>query len=189
MTIKYEETKKEREERIRSIDKEIFKTGSMLLFVAVIVLLIFIVIIVVTKANNDNKPIGNPWECADCKDIGSACKKHKDYDKNKAIAEKTEKCLMNYGYIKDKDEMQFIYAYYKNNLYNTECDFCKEQGKECEGCKYTRQSICNYIAQVLSDESIYNRMTFDCQEKGYPYCESDIQLVEKEVLKRIGVTE
>lgn len=185
MKLRDEETKQEKLERMTIVDKNRNEFIIKVIPILVIILVVMIALLVVFAKRDAEKNIGNPYECMDCKEVGRACRKHKKFDADADLRKKIKNGIYQYRYYIDKEtEENYMYYLYGESNYNLECDFCKENQKECEGCKYTRQAILGYIKEVLNEETL-SRLCPDCRDKGYPYCNSDVTSVSEMVYELI----
>lgn len=183
MRLKDEETKQERIDRLTAIDKERNKFIARALPILVIILIIMVAMLIVINKKEAEKNLGNPYECADCKELARACKNHKDFNHDNELKETINNSLYYYKYSEGPED-NYKYYLYGESYYNLDCDFCNEIKEECEGCKYTRQAVLNYTNKVLTDD-IKDRFCDNCKELGYAYCSSDMTFIAEKVFNEI----
>ena len=185
MKLRDEETKQERIDRMTLVDKN--RTEFLYKFIPVlgIILVFMIASLIVLNKKEADKNIGNPYECSDCKEIGRACRKHKDFDHDAELLNTIKIHLYQYKhYFETGVEENYTFYVYGESYSNLDCDFCKSEHVECEGCRYTRQAILNYTEQVLASED-KDRLCEECKNKGYPYCSSDVTFVAEKIFDLI----
>lgn len=183
MKIKEEETPQEKQERLSTIDNYQNELIKKALPILTVILLVMIVTLIVINKKAEDKPIGNPYECSDCKELGRACKDHKEYNPNEDLKKKIQNCIYNLKYLDEGEEI-YTYYLYGESYYNLDCDFCNSNKAECPGCEYTRKSIIEYTNRELTEDTI-DRMCTECKKLGYPYCSSDITFVTERVYDSI----
>ena len=163
MTIKENETQQQKADRLGAVDKIQKEAAWKMIIVTLICLLLFILAVLIVNlktGGSEATNIGNPYECSECKELKRACKKHKEYDADADLQNKIKNMLYSYKYKADNKLDKYIFYYYGESYFNTECDFCRELGKECNGCKYTREAIAKYIEEILKyqDYKEYQRI-------------------------------
>ncbi|MBR1454367.1 MAG: hypothetical protein IJ593_06955 [Lachnospiraceae bacterium] len=158
MKIKDAETPLEKSERYDIT----FKEGrNALPFVVILTILAILSAYFVGYFNNtgstkSTKSIGNPYNCSSCKNLGRACSRHLDYNADEDLRNKIHNVVYKLDNIEYTDDNTKYSLYVYPNLYNTECDYCKENNTECQGCKYTRLTILEYYNQAIEENGIPN---------------------------------
>lgn len=184
MKMKDTETKEERAMRLSAVDQEQYKTVLKALPKLILLLLICICMFLYTNNKEKETTIGNPYECMDCKQYNRACKKHKDFSAEENIKLKIKDNLENYENYLKYDSENYVYYLYDENWFNTDCDFCKRQKEECDGCSYNRKAIIKYINSTIPEYK--NNFCNDCKDLGYAKCNTDIQSLVDKVYEKIN---
>ena len=135
-----------------------------LVIVLAIAALIIAVFIGYTKQNRLSNiyGVGNPYNCESCKNLGRACSKHRDYDREKDLYNKVYKFVdrVDPDNLDDTQSKYIMYGY--GNEYNTECDFCKKNKEECYSCKYDRLYIEDAYSRITNTSYFYSLLCDDC---------------------------
>ena len=153
----------------------------------VIILMVLVVGLCMWYLNNRTAQIkmygeGNPYNCQSCKNLGRACKDHRNFDKSAALSDKVYKVVSRYTI--DEDELQQKYDMYGyGNEYNTDCDFCTAEKSECYSCKYDRLYIYDSISRLWESDYIKSKLCDDCWEEGHPQDEKCFEMITYEVVK------
>lgn len=108
--------------------------------------------------------IGNPYNCRECKELGFACKEHREFDLKESIDNKLE--IYAYRYVPngtEDDSKEWMYGY----GFNKDCDFCNELGDECYSCKYDRQTIDSKLKEIEKDELFITKLNVGDSALGY----------------------
>lgn len=115
--------------------------------------------------------VGDPYHCAECKKLNMACKEHRGYNaKDELYKEIDRYCTYYDPNTVEDDGLYFIYG--NNNTFNRNCDFCKEEQKECYGCSYERQRIELLASEITHDEVFISKLCDDCWKLKYANCSS-----------------
>lgn len=112
--------------------------------------------------------IGNPYNCADCKEFGFACKEHRDVDIKELIAEKTR--TYTYNFMVHGTTEQSKQWMYNEKVFNANCDFCTDLADECYSCKYDRETIDSKLNIISIDEVFKSKLCNTCWVLNYANC-------------------
>lgn len=128
---------------------------------------------------------GNPYNCESCKNLGRACKEHRNFDRSKSLNDKIYFFVDRYD-IESNNEYVSKYAMYGyGNEYNTNCDFCNNNKTECYSCKFDREYIERVYREKLNNNEISARLCNNCWEVGKPECDMCKEMVTKLILDEI----
>lgn len=184
MNFKEPETYEERRLRLGLVPKETKHS----IWIALILFVLMVLILLGSKHTSlgyllSTNGVGNPYECKTCKDLGFACKEHKDVTDESLLHDKVEQYIVAYSGNTDiEGSKQYMYG---GNEYNTSCDFCNEQKEECYSCKYTREAIYNVVTDLEQEAGIYSLFCDECSKAGYPKCYHDKMQMISLVLDRL----
>lgn len=161
------------------------KLGGKLLIICAIVL----VVALFTGYYNGIAEIGsygrgNPYNCESCKNLGRACSKHHNFDTEAALKDKIRKFVDRFpSEGLDSDGTYALYGY--GNTYNTECDFCNNQSKECYACKYDREAIRQAYLEVADTDVFKSKLCDECWKDGVAKCDLCKEMIANLVFESI----
>lgn len=129
--------------------------------------------------------IGNPYNCESCKELGRACSKHKGYDSDKALYNKIYMFIDRYN----RDEIDDNYSKYAlygyGNQYNTDCDFCKKENKECHSCEFDRIYITESYERISNSNYFYSLLCDECWIKKKADCDMCKEMLTNLIIEDI----
>lgn len=112
---------------------------------------------------------GAPYICETCKNLGRACKDHRNFDSQKALHDKVVMFVDRYK--ADGSESNSKYAIYGyGNEYNTECDFCNKDKTECYSCKFDREYLVETYNNIVKTDVFISKLCDDCWKSKKAEC-------------------
>lgn len=178
------ETYEEKRLRLGLIPKE---TKSSI-WIAVLIFVFLVILLIGSRYTSleyllSSNGAGNPYECFECKQLGFACKEHREVTQESLMREKVERYVTAYsGSCTMEESKGYMYS---NSQYNESCDFCNAEKSECYSCQYTRETIYNSINTLEQEGSIYSLFCEDCSLAGFPKCYHDKMQTVSLVLDRL----
>lgn len=164
--------------------------GTIILIAVIAVLAIAVYTITSRTSEIQQFGPGNPYNCQACKNLGRACKRHHNYDKNEALKSKITSYVNKYDLDDLSEEQSQFSMYGYGNRYNTDCDFCKANGEECYADKYDRLYITEVYRRLLDDEIYKSLLCDDCYNIGKPKCDKCLDMTSTMIYNKIlGINE
>ena len=190
MKLRDEETSEERAYRQNILPNESKKTIPIIVVILIVLGVIFLLIAVTTKEFELGQyGLGDPYHCAECKDIGFSCKEHRGYSVDEAIKEEVERFCWDWIPKSKREDLSILdseFTYGKGITFNPDCDFCNEAKEECYGCSYTRQRFEIIAEDILTESEFTNKLCAECWKLGFPNCSSCRIMLSREIVDRLS---
>lgn len=170
MRIRDNETEKEKIYR-QHILMEHTKKSFPVMGIIVILMIVAFVFMWISSSSIELKQYGNgdPYHCAECKEIGFACKEHREYNVKEELSKEIDTYALYYNPNTVSTEgIHFLYGV--DNIYNKKCDFCTENKTECYGCSYERQRLETIAYDITHDEIFISKLCDSCWKLKYANC-------------------
>ena len=153
--------------------------GSLIILVVTCIFAVYLMnTIGDSKTKVEVRGVGNPYQCEKCKVLEYACNKHINFNQEDELDKKIDLAILYYGLNENN-------GYYGKNSYNTSCDFCNKEGKECYNCQYDRLSLEFRISDILKDEEFMGRMCEADRKLGFASCSNCKLLLKNTVHNNI----
>ena len=185
MKIKDEETKEQRAYRTGIALEEGRNRLPLLILFAVITLITALLIGYTEQLNTSKYGVGNPYNCEGCRNLGKACSKHHNYDREQNLYNKVYKFVDRVGTDEITEQHSKYVMYDWGNEYNTECDFCNKEKSECYSCKYDRLYIQDAYERITNTEEFKSLLCNDCKQSGHANNEICKEMLTKLILSDI----
>lgn len=185
MRIKDDETTAERIYRQNIVMNHTKKSTPIIASILITcIILVFFIYTYTLHIRTEEYGLGDPYHCSECKELGMACKEHRGYDAKQSLQDKISLVCMNF--IPDKGIEYMQKSLYNGSLYNTECDFCTSEQKECYGCSYDREYLTQVATEISKDEVFKSKLCDKCWDLGYANCSYCRAMLEDAVKQKFN---